>query len=89
MEHIVEICKKQHIRLMMVTSPYYGHFTSAKTLDVTDSICKANNIPYLSLLNYPAFDDGMFFSTADHLNRQGADKFSLMVAHWMKSHIKE
>lgn len=89
MEHIVEVCRQRHIQLLMVTSPYYGHFTSAKTLEVTDSICKANDIPYLSMLNNPAFDDDTCFFTADHLNRHGADKFSSMVAHWMKSHIRE
>ena len=87
MVHIVKTCKEHHIKLMMVTSPYYGKFTSSRTLEVTDSICRAYQVPYQSFLNCEAFHDGSLFSTGDHLNGQGANVFTSMVASWIKGHL--
>lgn len=88
MEHIVEVCRRHGIRLMMVTSPLYGHFTLSRSLEVTESICRKNGIAYKSFLNNPAFVDASLFATGDHLNEIGADKFSKMVAEWMKGNIQ-
>lgn len=87
MVHIVKTCKEHHIKLMMVTSPYYGKFTSSRTLEVTDSICRAYQIPYQSFLNCEAFHDGSLFSTGDHLNEQGANVFTSLFAGWLKGHL--
>ena len=87
MMHIVESCKRHGIQLVMVTSPYYGHFTSSRTLDVTDSICKANSIPYISFLNREEFKDAALFSTEDHLNESGANLFSSEVASILKPYL--
>lgn len=88
MIHIVNTCKDNHIRLVMVTSPFYGKFTSSKTLQTTDSICKAYDIPYSSFLNHPAFKDASLFATGDHLNEKGANLFSAMLAHWLRMEIQ-
>lgn len=88
MIHIVNTCKDNHIRLVMVTSPFYGKFTSSKTLQITDSICKACDIPYCSFLNHPAFKDASLYATGDHLNEKGANLFSAMLAHWLRKEIQ-
>lgn len=88
MIHIVNTCKDNQIRLVMVTSPFYGKFTSSTTLQTTDSICKANDIPYCSFLNHPAFKDASLFATGDHLNEKGAIMFSAMIAHWLRKEIQ-
>lgn len=89
MVHIVERCKEKNVQLIMVTSPFYGHFTFSKTLAVTDSICKANNIPYISFLNREEFKDATLFSTGDHLNEKGANLFSSEMASLLKTCIAQ
>ena len=84
MLHIVKTCKNHAIRLVMITSPYYGKFTTSKTLEITDSICKAYQIPYMSFLNDPLFNNVKLFSTGDHLNEQGADIFTSKVASLLR-----
>ena len=85
MGDIIDLCEKNNIALYMVTSPYFIHFTSSKTLDLVQQMCNKRDVPYISFLNHPAFADGSLYQTADHLNGEGADIFTSMVAEWMTS----
>lgn len=89
MMHITDVCRDNSICLVMVTSPYYGHFTSSKTLEVTDSICREYGIPYYSYLNDSVFKDRGLFFTADHLNEQGANIFSSKIAHQLSKILED
>lgn len=84
MEHIIEVCKAKQIVLTMVTSPMYADVVETKSLVITDSLCKQNNIPYYSFLNRTDYDNKQLFHTIDHLNAMGADKFSSEIAHLLK-----
>ena len=87
MEHIIEVCKTKQIMLIMVTSPMYADVVETKSLVITDSLCKRNNIPYYSFLNQAAYDNQKLFHTTDHLNSTGADKFSREIAHLLKNNF--
>lgn len=88
MEHIIEICQQKGIQLVMITSPMFAHCEQTKTLAITDSLCKANGIEYISFLNSPEYENGKLFQTSDHLNAQGAEIFSKDVAHRIKNLFK-
>lgn len=85
MGDIIDICAEKDIALYMVTSPYFIHFTHSETLDLVQQMCEKRNVPYISYLNHPIFADGSLYQTADHLNAEGADIFSSMVAEWIKT----
>lgn len=57
MEYIIEVCKTKQIMLTMVTSPMYADVVETKSLVITDSLCKRNNIPYYSFLNQAVYDN--------------------------------
>jgi hypothetical protein len=87
MEYIIEVCKTKQIMLTMVTSPMYADVVETKSLVITDSLCKRNNIPYYSFLNQAVYDNQKLFHTIDHLNSTGADKFSREIAHLLKNNF--
>ena len=87
MVHIIEVCKTKQIMLTMVTSPMYADVVETKSLAITDSLCKRNNIPYYSFLNQTAYDNQKLFHTTDHLNSTGADRFSREIAHLLKNNF--
>ena len=85
MYEIIDLCEEKGIELFMITSPYYIHFTHSETLSRIQAICVERHIPYISYLNNLDYADGKLYQTADHLNAEGANKFSTMVAEWVKS----
>ena len=87
MEYIIEVCKTKQIMLTMVTSPMYADVVETKSLVITDSLCKRNNIPYYSFLNQAVYDNQKLFHTIDHLNSTGADKFSREIAQLLKNNF--
>lgn len=87
MVHIIDVCKAKRIVLTMVTSPMYADVAETKSLAITDSLCKRNNVPYYSFLNQAAYDDRKWFHTMDHLNAIGADKFSREIVYLLKNNF--
>lgn len=85
MEEMVSICRKKKIKLRILVSPFYLRFTRSRTLEMVDSICRVSEIPYRCFLNDTAFADGGLFFTPDHMNSRGADKYSRLVASWLRS----
>ena len=73
--------------LTMVTSPMYADVVETKSLVITDSLCKRNNIPYYSFLNQAVYDNQKLFDTIDQLNSTGADKFSREIAQLLKNNF--
>lgn len=85
MLHIIDACRKKHIKLVMATSPFYAQYAPAPTIQATDSICKANGVAYRSWLNALDFNRAELYHTQDHLNGRGAEMYSKQVASWLKS----
>ena len=89
MEHIIKQCNKHKIQLIMVTSPFYADYSQTRTIEITDSICKNNQIPYISFLNHPLFKNPSLYHTADHLNKTGAKLFSKIIAGNLKTTLRK
>lgn len=74
---IIQLCKSRKIRLVVCTSPIYGHYIYEASLAETDSICRRNGIVYLNYANNAFLTfNGDVFSDEAHLNSKGADIFT-------------
>ncbi|MBR5085327.1 MAG: hypothetical protein IKX33_12095, partial [Prevotella sp.] len=87
LDMIVDLCKSKHTRLFMVRSPIFliNDTYNAWLADY----CKKNNLP---LLNHSAdkemTDHPELFREMLHLNKNGADKFTRIIASELKAMLK-
>lgn len=87
---IIALCKEKNITPILITPPYLGEYVDMikneypnffdEFYDIIDVIKKDTGITYHDYSNDSRFKDeyGLFFSV-DHLNRQGALKFTDIV----------
>ncbi len=83
---IVKLCNKEGVKVLLVTLPAHQSYIDnleQHQLDIVTSAGKRmnetyDNCDYLNLLNDDNFKDEDFYD-ADHLNRDGAKKLSILV----------
>jgi hypothetical protein len=82
LEHIASLLRDRRIELVFVTLPVWHTYsgamnpdTWARTQSVVNRLCKTYNARFLSFLTCPSLGPGDF-KDADHLNPQGAVKFT-------------
>lgn len=89
--NIVKFCRARKIDLILITTPtwksYYENLPPKqyeRMHQLIDSICTKNNLPYLDYLKDDRFvyDD---FYDCDHLNNIGAEKFTKILNHDIRS----
>jgi hypothetical protein len=85
LEHIASLLRDRRIELVFVTLPVWHTYsdgmnrnTWARTQSVVNRLCKTCNARYLSFLTCPSLGAGDFVD-ADHLNPQGAVKFTNLL----------
>lgn len=75
--NIIKLCKDKNIKLTVVTSPFYADYKKqTSTTLLVKEICEKEGIEYLNFLNNRDFDDISLYHTVDHLNADGANKFT-------------
>ncbi len=89
LEKIFATCKAANVPVVTVYAPEYKQLNfhcpeGKRVIDNIDSLCKKNNIPFLNYLDNPICEDHTMFANIGHLNRAGADKFSLILANDIK-----
>lgn len=78
---IIKLCKDKDIKLTVVTSPFYADYKrQTSTTLLVKEICNEQGIEYFNFLNDKDFEDIKLYHTVDHLNSDGADKFTKKVA---------
>lgn len=78
---IIKLCKDKGIKLTVVTSPFYADYKKqTSTTLLVKEICNEQGIEYFNFLNDKDFEDIKLYHTVDHLNSDGADKFTKKVA---------
>jgi hypothetical protein len=88
LDMIVELCKKYHTKLFMVRSPIFliNDSYNAWLADY----CKRNDLPLLNhSANKELTDHPELFREKLHLNKDGAEKFSKILASELKSMLKQ
>jgi hypothetical protein len=85
LEHTASLLRDRRIGLVFVTLPVWRTYsdgmnkdTWARTQSVVEELCKKYNARYLSFLTSPSLG-AADFKDADHLNPQGAVKFTEML----------
>jgi hypothetical protein len=85
LEHIASLLRGRNIELVFVTMPVWHTYsdgmnkeTWAHTQTVVEGLCKKYNARYLNFLVCPQLQAGDF-KDADHLNPQGAVKFTELL----------
>ncbi len=86
-ESIISLCKAENIRLVVVVSPYYFKFTERpKTLELAEEILKKHNTEFYDFSNDTSFfNHPDLFADEEHLNKQGAIKFSQLISSIVNS----
>lgn len=78
---IIKLCKDKGIKLTVITSPFYADYKKqTSTTLLVKEICNEEGIEYFNFLNDKDFEDIKLYHTVDHLNSDGADKFTKKVA---------
>ena len=87
----IDICKKNKVKLLCFTSPYYQpHNYTTVVVPTLDSLMRAQSIPYLNTSAQPLpllWNHRSFWHDNDHLNRLGAPFFSQQLARWSKLYL--
>lgn len=86
----VERCKEDSIQMIFVYTPFYIEGTKlvsniSEFYNLFDSIAKKNNIIILNYLSNEICYDSAYFYNAMHLNKKGAERFSIVLAHDLDS----
>lgn len=88
---IVKFCRARKIDLILITTPtwksYYENLPPKqyeRMHQLIDSICTKNNLPYLDYLKDDRFGYDDFYD-CDHLNNIGAEKFTKILNHDIRS----
>lgn len=80
-KRIIKLCKDKGIKLTVVTSPFYADYKKqTSTTLLVKEICNEEGAEYFSFLNDKDFEDIKLYHTVDHLNSDGADKFTKKIA---------
>lgn len=85
--NILKLCKKENIKLIVVTSPKYK--TNEKN-NFLKKLCNIYNVPYIDMetTNYFNNHPGLF-ADAVHLNNDGATIYTKMFIQRLKHYLKE
>ena len=89
MENLIIQCEKDGIKLFFTASPKYCSF-SDKDYQPLKDLCHVYNVPFLN--HYCDSDycqNRIFFADASHLNINGAESFTSLVASEIKDHIQK
>ena len=87
LEETIQICKKNDIRLIISYSPVY-QFKDEKMnpefLPTLRSICNTHHIPFFNYRSLSINNNHLLFRDEHHLNRNGANIFSYILADDIK-----
>ncbi|HTE31556.1 MAG TPA: hypothetical protein VK666_14340, partial [Chryseolinea sp.] len=86
LHHIIKTCRELGIRLIFTYAPEYKSLRQLRYSDskqvfrlIYDTV-RANNIPYLRHDSLSICTDPSLFRDVSHLNRKGADTYSIILA---------
>lgn len=83
---IIKLCKDKDIKLTVVTSPFYADYKKqTSTTLLVKEICNEEGIEYFNFLNDKDFEDIKLYHTVDHLNSDGADKFTNRLISFLQN----
>lgn len=86
LEKIVKLCNKENVNLLLITTPTHKRYRENLNKPQLETVLlagekmnnKYSNCRYFNLLDNQSFTDVDFYD-ADHLNRYGAKKLSIIV----------
>jgi hypothetical protein len=85
LEHMIGLLNERHIELVLVTPPVWAAYSSRiaphywnRTQEIMTELARSPNVRYFSFLTAPQFQAADFMDT-DHLNRNGAVRFTAML----------
>jgi lysophospholipase L1-like esterase len=86
-------CKENDIQVILVFTPLYikaTDYTADKeeVMQIYHSFSEKYNIPFLDYSHDPLCYDTIYFHNAMHLNKKGAELFSLKLANDIKQVLK-
>jgi hypothetical protein len=84
--NVIKLCNKEHIKLIVVTSPRYK--TDEKN-DFLKELCNTYNVPYIDMETTNYFNNHPeLFADAAHLNNDGATIYTKMFLKKLKPYLK-
>lgn len=89
----MRFCKERNIEVVLVYAPFYyeaagyiGNF--GETMNILRGIGKEYDMPFLDYTQIYIDSNTKYFYNSQHLNKEGAELFSHMVANDVKQYIK-
>ena len=87
LEDIVKICKQHHVRIILISTPYWHNFykkTENRKIQLLDNVIKKlidkYDIEYKNYMNASKFSyNNDFFYNGDHLSPEGAEAFTTVL----------
>lgn len=84
LEEIVKICKDRHIKILFTMSPYFTGCND-HAYKMVARFSENSGIPFLYYYADPTFvRNPEYFADRSHLNEEGAEIYSSMIAHEIK-----
>jgi hypothetical protein len=92
MQNLVELCRQQGIRLILVYSPEYDEMhdltiNRAEIFAKFKDLAKRYEVPFWDYSNSPLGQDRKYFNNSQHMNVVGASEFSRDLAHRIAAFI--
>lgn len=89
LENLIRDCKESHIKLIFTASPIYKP-ASDRCYDALKRLCADYDVPFINHYCDTTYcDNPSYFADASHLNRQGAERFSSLLASEIRELTKE
>ncbi|MEQ1796538.1 MAG: hypothetical protein ABL872_01230 [Lacibacter sp.] len=95
LDDIIQTCKQKKISIIFTYAPEYKGMlqhsvsNSKEVLNYIDSVAVQNSIPFFRDDRLSICSDPKLFVNAGHLNRDGADLYSAILANHLKNLIKK
>lgn len=94
LQNCMQLCNKSNVKLVLVMAPYFKKYSPEKYFlnfqnlkDSVQQLAKQNNVPFFDYTNTSFSNEQTYFYDVTHLNSQGANIYSLLVANSLQHYL--
>ena len=93
-DKILSTCREKNIHAVVIYSPEYRQLNYAcpdgkRVIDTITALAKRYNYPFWNYLYQPICENPAYFANIGHLNKAGAEKFSVILAEDVKKYMAQ
>lgn len=79
LKQLDDLCRKNNIRLICIQTPVYKSVYDAKVFEMSNTVCRKLNIPFIDVSNSAIKDKTDYFYNAIHLNKDGVYEMNKLL----------